>query len=97
MVRAVHESTCPLLYAKCIQQQYLSYPMGTIHGLQVPHGVPVMFHKHHSVCTRQVQTQTPNMGRQQQHVNGWVIVKPEIQREESQGKELDFGGSSQSQ
>lgn len=51
--------------------------MGTVHGLQVPHGIPVMFHKHHSVCTRQVQSKTTYMGGQQQYVNGRVIVKPE--------------------
>lgn len=53
--------------------------MSTIHGLQVPHGIPVVFHKHNGVCTSQVQTQTPNMGGQQQHINGGVIVKPENQ------------------
>lgn len=63
--------------------------MGTIHGLQIPHGVPVMFNKHHRVCTRQVQTQTADMGGQQQHVNGGVVVKSEIRREI-----LNFGGSS---
>lgn len=61
----------------CSQQQYLSYPVGSIHGLQVPHGVPVMFHKHHRVCARQVQTQTADVGGQQQHVNGRVVVKSE--------------------
>lgn len=90
MVRTVYKSTCPLLYARCIKEQYLSYPMGSIHSLKVPHGVPVMFNKHHGVCTGQVQAQTSNMGGQQQHINGWVIVKPKIQREESQGKELDI-------
>ena len=63
------------------EPQYLSYPMGSIHGLQVSHGVPVMFHKHHRVCTRQVQTQTSHVGGQQQHVNGGVVVKSEILRE----------------
>lgn len=68
----------------CVHQQYLSYPMGSIHGLQVPHRVPVVFHKHHSVCPGQVQTQTSNMCGQQQHVNRWVIVKPETQRDKTQ-------------
>lgn len=54
--------------------------MCTVHGLQVPHGIPIMFHKHHGICTRQVQTQTTNMGGQQQHIDGWIIVKPEEQK-----------------
>lgn len=57
--------------------------MGTVHGLQIPHGVPVVFHKHHGVCTRQVQTQTPDMRGQQQHVDGGVVVKSEVQREKA--------------
>lgn len=71
--------------------------MGTIHGLQVPHGIPVMFHKHHSVGTRQVQSQTTNMGGQQQYINGWVIVKPESQKEENPGREFNFSGRSHPQ
>lgn len=53
--------------------------MCTIHGLQISHGVPVMLHKHHGVSASQVQTQTPDMGGQQQHVNGGVVVKSEFQ------------------
>lgn len=51
-------AVCVLYCAGCV---YLSYPVGSIHGLQIPHGVPVVFHKHHGVCTSQVQTQTANM------------------------------------
>lgn len=59
---------------------YLSYPVCTIHGLQVPHGVPVMFHKHHRIGACQVETQAPHVGGEQQHINGGVVVKPERQR-----------------
>ena len=60
---------------------YLSYPVGSVHGLQVPHGVPVVLHKHHGVCARQVQTQTSHMRGEEQHVYGRVIVEPERERE----------------
>lgn len=78
---------CPVFCCMCVQHQYLSYPMGSIHGLQVPHGVPVMFHKHHGVCTSQVQTQTTNMCGQQQHINRWVIVKPETEEKQEEVSE----------
>lgn len=51
--------------------------MGTIHCLQVPHGVPVMFHKYNGVRTSQVQAQSTDVCRQEQYINRRVIVKPE--------------------
>ncbi len=39
-----------------------SYSVSSIHGLQVSHGVPVMLHKHHSICSSQIQTQPTHMG-----------------------------------
>lgn len=62
----------------CALQQYLSYPVGSIHSLQIPHRVPVMLHKHHSVCSRQVEAKTTDVGGQQQHVNGGIIVESKI-------------------
>lgn len=43
-----------------------------------------MFHKHHSVGARQVEPQAPDVGGEQQHVDGGVVVKPERQRESGQ-------------
>lgn len=63
---------------KCSLQQYLSYPVGSIHRLQIPHGVPVMLHKHHSVCSRQVEAETTDVRGQQQNIDGGIIVKSEI-------------------
>lgn len=51
--------------------------MGAVHGLQVSHGIPVVLHKHHGVGARQVQAQTPDVGGEQQHVDGGVVVEPE--------------------
>lgn len=62
----------------CTLQKYLSYPVGSIHGLQIPHGVPVMLHKHHSVRSRQVEAKTTDMGGQQQNVDGGIIVKSKV-------------------
>lgn len=62
----------------CTWQQHLSYPVGSIHSLQIPHGVPVMLHKHHSVCSRQVETEAAHMGGQQQHIDGGVVVKSKM-------------------
>ena len=50
--------------------------MCTVHGLQVPHGVPVVFDEHHRVGARQIETQAAHMGGQQQHVDGGVVVEP---------------------
>ncbi len=55
---------------------YLSYSVSSIHGLQVSHGVPVMLHKHHSICSSQIQTQPTHMGSEQQNIYGWVIIEP---------------------
>ena len=55
---------------------HLSYPVGAVHGLQVPHGVPVVLHEHHGVRPRQVKPQAPHVGGEQQHVDGRVVVEP---------------------
>ncbi len=55
---------------------YLSYSVSSIHGLQVSHGVPVVLHKHHSICSSQIQTQSTHMGSEQQNIYGRVIIEP---------------------
>ncbi len=50
--------------------------MSSIHGLQVSHGVPVVLHKHHSICSSQIQTQSTHMGSEQQNIYGRVIIEP---------------------
>lgn len=45
-----------------------------------------MLHKHHSVGARQVETQTADMGGEQQHVDGGVVVEPEQQRRQGWSK-----------
>lgn len=50
--------------------------MSSIHGLQVFHGVPVMLHKHHGICSSQIQTQPSHMGSEQQNIYGRVVIEP---------------------
>lgn len=50
--------------------------MSSVHGLQVSHGVPVVLHKHHSICPGQIQSQSTHMGSEQQNINGRVIIEP---------------------
>lgn len=55
---------------------YLSNTMRSIHCLEVFHWIPIMFNKYHGISSSQVKAQSTNMSSKQQHVYGWVIVKP---------------------
>ena len=44
-------------------------------NLKIFHWVPVVFDKDDSVCTRQIQTQTSDVRRQQQHIDCRVVVE----------------------
>lgn len=45
--------------------------------LEVLHWVPVMFDEDDCVCSSQTEAKAPNMGREEEKVNGWVGVEAE--------------------
>lgn len=53
----------------------LSNTMGSVHSLQILHGIPVVFDENDRVRSRQRQAQSTNMGRQKQTINAWVRVE----------------------
>ncbi|KAI6767175.1 hypothetical protein HG531_011535 [Fusarium graminearum] len=53
----------------------LSNTMGSVHGLEIFLGVPVMLDKDDRISTCQVQTETSNASGQQEHVVGRVAVE----------------------
>lgn len=48
-----------------------------------------MLHKHHSICSSQIQTQPTHMGSEQQNIYGWVIIEPV--EEKKKKKENPYG------
>jgi hypothetical protein len=51
----------------------LPYAMSPIHGLQILHGIPVMFQENDSVGSGKVKTKSTHTRRQQQDVNRRVL------------------------
>lgn len=55
---------------------HLPNAMCPIHGLQVSHWVPVMFHKYNCVSPCQIKSQSTNMSGEQKNIYRRVIIKP---------------------
>ena len=53
----------------------LTDPMGSIHRLQVLTGIPIMFNKDHCVSTGQIQSETTNVGGEQEQIDTRVGIE----------------------
>ena len=50
--------------------------MRSVHGLEILHGVPVMLEEDDRVSARQVEAQTSDGRRQEEHVDRGIRVEP---------------------
>lgn len=57
-------------------RMHLSYPVSSIHGLQISHWVPIVLHKHYGICSSEIQSQPTHMSGEQQDIYRWVIIEP---------------------
>ena len=53
----------------------LSESMGSVHSLQIVHGIPIVFEEHHDVGRRQIQSEAAHFRRQQQHIDCWIRIE----------------------
>ena len=49
--------------------------MGSVHGLQIVHGVPIMLHEDDHIGSGKSQTQASNSRGQNEHLHWWVMVE----------------------
>lgn len=63
-----------------IDNPFLANAMRAVHGLEVLHGVPVVLHEDHRVCSGEVEAQAADGRGHHEAVDGRVAVEPARQQ-----------------
>jgi hypothetical protein len=58
-----------------VDDALLTQTMSTIHGLKILHGIPIMLDEDDSICRRQVESESSDVGSKKENVDRRVVVE----------------------